>query len=204
MIGKRTLSTILMGVVLSLCASVVFAQTVAGNYYGNTQQPGNRLHNDIMFIAELGTSLDKAIVESIDDSITGPSRILGGEAKSVVAFDVPLSYEFYVQMVELNSLIDVTKTLIEKNKDKTLQIITMGVVLYPDFVQEVFDGAALTGVLPAEDILVAAIQAGADPSLISDATAAGLPIFVPVATLPLGAGIGAGGTGGGDTTVSSN
>ena len=105
-------------------------------------------------------------------------------------------------MVRVNSLIDVSKTLIEENPDRVIEVITLGVVLYPDFAQEVLDGAALTGVITPDDALIAALQAGADPASVSLATASGAEVAAPID--PIGPGVGAGGTGGGDTTASTN
>lgn len=200
---------LLRQVLLSLFIIVVaqntsIAQSLSGNFFGDKDQPGNRLHTNIAQISDTGIEMPKAIKTAIDNSLTDTDNTLNAKAKSAVAFDIDLANQFYEEMVEVNSLIDVTKVIIENNSDKTVHIITLGVILYPDFVQEVFDGAALTGEMTPEDILVAAIQAGADPSLISDATAAGDTQETAISILPLGAGIGAGGTGGGDTTASSN
>jgi hypothetical protein len=179
----------------------VSAQTAT--LYGDENQPGNRLHDQIMLIETAGTPRLQAIGKGIDDSMDEDSTILGGEAKSAVAFDEPHVNVFYVEMVESNSLIEVIKVLSETYPDKVVHTITLGVVLYPDYAQDVFDGAALAGVMSPEDILVAVIQAGADPSTVSDATAGGnLP--GPGTVPPIGPGIGGGGPGGGDTTASTN
>jgi hypothetical protein len=177
------------------------AQTT--NLYGDENQPGNRLHDQIMLIETAGTPRLQAIGTGINDSMDEDSTILGGEAKSAVAFDEPHTNAFYVEMVESNSLIEVIKVLSETYPDKVVHTITLGVVLYPDYAQDVFDGAALAGVMSSEDILVAVIQAGADPSTVSDATAGGnLPGAGSVP--PIGPGVGGGGPGGGDTTASTN
>jgi hypothetical protein len=193
--------------ILWLVAAVVTnlaAQTSGNHYFGDKDQPGNRLHIKIMELVDAGIVTHQAINDAINTSLTNIDNTLTGEAKSAVAFDLPLANQFYDEMVQVNSLIDVSKTLIELNNDKAVHIITLGIVLYPEFAQEVFDGAALTGVMDLNDILVAALQAGADPSRVSVATAAGFATLAPPAATPLGAGIGAGGTGGGDTTASTN
>lgn len=190
--------------VLVAMSAAVFAQSAGNNYFGDKDQPGNRLHSNIMSMVEAGKEPQTAINEAIDSSLTDDDNTLNGESKSAVAFDVPLANDFYAEMVNVNSLIDVTIDLISEHPDKAVHVITLGVVLYPDFVQEVFDGAALSGTMHPDDILIAALQAGADPSRVSAATAAGASVEPPVFALPLGAGIGAGGTGGGDTTASSN
>lgn len=182
-----------------------FAQTpAAGSLFGDDNQPGNRLHEIIAGKMANGEAKDAAIVSAIEISLTDADNSLDGESKSAVAFDIPLAEQFYVEMVDVNSLIEVTKVLIEENAGKAVHVITLGTVLYPDFAQEVFDGAALSGVMAPEDILVAVLQAGADPTTVSDATATVPGDGTNVAIAPLGAGIGAGGTGGGDTTASTN
>lgn len=196
-------SLLILSVALNV-ASISEAQTSGNNYFGDKEQPGNRLHANIIEIVNTGIVTRQAIQTAIDNSLTNTDNTLTGEAKSAVAFDLPIANQFYDEMVEKNSLIDVSKTLIELNSAKAVHIITLGIILYPDFAQEVFDGAALTGVMDPNDILVVALQAGADPALISVATATGSTTVAPPAATPLGAGIGAGGTGGGDTTASTN
>jgi hypothetical protein len=171
--------------------------------FGDKNQPGNQLHTSIIARVDAGISMRAAVQNTINKAISYNDRILNGKAKSAVAFDIGIANDFYDEMVEVNSLIDVTKTLIDTNPEKIVHIITLGVILYPEFAQEVYDGAALTGLMDPDDILVAALQAGADPSTVSASTAVG-ETSVPVAAVPIGGGIGAGGTGGGDTTVSSN
>jgi len=184
----------------------VFAQDgAAGSIFGNIDQPGMRLHTNIVAKVEAGVAVPNAIDEAVESSMTDNDNTLNGESKAAVAFDIPITMAFFTEMVDSNSLIEVTKVLIETNPDKAVHIITLGAVLYPDYAQEVFDGAALTGVMAPDDILVAVLQAGVDPTTVSDATAAGATAAAPATGIvPLGTGIGAGGTGGGDTTASTN
>jgi hypothetical protein len=172
------------------------------NLFGNSDQPGHKLHQRIVEQHLQGAEKDAAINNAILTSLGDEDTLLGGKAKGAVAFDIEHADDFYQHMSTNNSLVDVTKRLIEQSPEKVVHTITLGVALYPDHAQEIFDGAALTGVLPPEDILVAAIQAGADPSIVSDAPAAGDDISINVP--PVGAGVGAGGSGGGDTTASTN
>lgn len=185
----------------------VFAQDGAtSSLFGDNDQPGTRLQSNIMAKVDAGENVQQAVNEAIESSMTDTDSTLNGESKSAIAFDTQVANQFFTEMMAANSLIEVTKVLIETNPDKAVHIITLGAVLYPDFAQEVFDGAALTGVMSPEDVLVAVLQAGVDPTTVSDATAAGNATAAgPAATVvPLGAGIGAGGTGGGDTTASTN
>lgn len=182
--------------------SAVAQQINNASLYGDEVQPGNRLHDVVVQLMISGRTTPQAISGAIDLSMTEEDTTLTPDAKSAIAFNVLLSNDFYREMVVVNSLIDVTKTLIEENPGKVIEVITLGVVLYPDFAQEVLDGAALTGVITPDDALIAALQAGADPASVSLATAAGAAVSEPVD--PIGGGIGAGGTGGGDTTASTN
>jgi len=194
---------IICAVLLSLSSFSGLAQQVnITNLFGDEVQPGNRLHDVVIHLMDKGSTTPQAISGAIDQSMTENDTTLPPEAKSAVAFNVPLSNGFYREMVVVNSLIEVTKTLIEENPDRVIEVITLGVVLYPDFAQEALDGAALTGVINPDDALIAALQAGADPSTVSVATASGPSVPKPV--VPIGVGIGSGGSGGGDPTVSTN
>ncbi|MDT0584074.1 MULTISPECIES: hypothetical protein [Alteromonadaceae] len=183
-------------------ASVAAQDVATRSLFGDEVQPGNRLHENVIELVNSGNTSVQAIAMAIASSMTEEDTTLNPDAKSAIAFNVPLSNDFYREMIVVNSLIDVTKVLIEEYPAKVIEVITLGVVLYPDFAQEVLDGAALTGAITPENALVAALQAGADPSLVSTATAAGVISTGPIS--PVGIGIGAGGAGGGDTTVSSN
>jgi hypothetical protein len=194
---------LIIGVILlSFSAFSALAQPVnMVSLFGDEVQPGNRLHDVVVNLMDKGSTAPLAISDAIDSSMTQEDTTLPPEAKSAIAFNVSLSNAFYREMVVVNSLIEVTKTLIEENPDRVIEVITLGIVLYPDFAQEVLDGATLTGSINPDDAFIAALQAGADPSSISLSPARG-PAPEPIE--PVGVGIGSGGTGGGDTTASTN
>ena len=104
-------------------------------------------------------------------------------------------------MLLTNSLIESVKVLIEENSNLAANVVSIGTYLYPDFAQQVVNGAALSGSIEPNDALAIALASGADPSTVSTATAAS---GSPTPTSPIGSGIGGGGSGGGDTTASSN
>jgi hypothetical protein len=106
-------------------------------------------------------------------------------------------------MVTLNSVFEATKATIESAPESIVFIINLSIALYPDFAQEVINAAVMTGEMDSEQALLAAISAGADPTTVGEATAAGGPVLLALAA-PVGVGIGAGGTGGGDLTASTN
>jgi hypothetical protein len=193
---------ILCAVLLLLSAFSAIAQQVDNRYlFGDEIQPGSRLHDAVVQLMDNGSTALHAISGAIVQSMTEDDKTLPPDAKSAVAFNVPLSNEFYREMVVVNSLIEVTKTLIEERPDRVIEVITLGIVLYPDFVQEVLDGVAVTGIMTLDDAVIAALQAGANPSSVSLASASGL-VARPV--ILIGAGIGSGGADGGDKTASIN
>ncbi|PKI01717.1 hypothetical protein [Glaciecola sp. 33A] len=193
---------IICAVLFSFSAFAAFAQPInTVSLFGDEVQPGNRLHDVVVRLMDKGSTVPLAISGAIDSSMTQEDTTLPPEAKSAIAFNMSLSNAFYREMVVLNSLIEVTKSLIEENPDSVIEVITLGIVLYPDFAQEVLDGATLSGSINPDDAFIAVLQAGADPSSISLSPARG-PAPEPIE--PVGAGIGSGGTGGGDTTASTN
>lgn len=194
-------STLVFAVSMFAFVNTAHAElNVTGNLFGNEQQPGYRLHVDIAVHYNDGEPFP--IVRAIDAALEDDNTLLGVEAKQALAFNVEHANAFYHSMIENNSLIEVTKRLLEVSPNMVVHTITLAVILYPDYTQEIYEGASLTGILNNDDLLVVLSQAGADPYLISDATAADGPIAESVP--PLGAGIGAGGTGGGDITASTN
>ncbi len=197
--------TLLISMLLSFSLTVhSLAQTNGPNDLADNFQPGNRLHNNIEQLQNNGITKLTAIAAAIDTSLLTQNNTLTEDAKLVVAFDLAIANDFYAQMLALNSLIDVTKILVELHSEKIAHVITLGVVLYPETAQEVYDGAALTGLIKPDDILAAVLQAGADPSSVSASLVTSRNADMPAAGNPLGVGIGAGGTGGGDITASKN
>ena len=73
-------------------------------------------------------------------------------------------------------------------------------IFFPESADEIYGIASQMGMLSEDDALLAAINAGIDPTTLT-ATAAGAD---GNAVSPLGVGTGAAGAGGGDTTVSAN
>jgi hypothetical protein len=194
---------IICGLLLSWSAFSIATQQINVSLpFGDEAQPGTRLYEVVVQRMEQGRTTPQAISGAIDQSMTEEDTTLTPEAKSAVAFNIPLTNAFYKEMLVVNSLIEVTKTLIEENPERVIEVITLGVVLYPSFSQEVLDGAALTGVIIPSDALLAALQAGADPALVSISTASGEPIIDPID--PIGIGIGGDGGGGGGSTASTN
>lgn len=204
MISRQLLiSTLLMlGIMLSAATSAL-AQDTSKNNLPDEDQAGKKLQTNIMTLVNDGRPIREAVSTAIDDSLTEANNTLKSQTKAALALDIPLANQFYIEMIKSNSIFDVSKILIELNPSKAAHVITLGISLYPSFANEVFKGAALTGIIEPNDILVAALQAGADPNNIS-VTKALFSINITPIPKPIGAGIGAGGTGSGDTTISVN
>jgi hypothetical protein len=176
-------------------AQIVFTS----NLYGNDEQPGHRLHLEIISLLNRG---DQApIKNAIDTSLEDENSLLSSEAKKILGFDVLHANNFYAQMTKTNNLIEVTKHLLEAKPDMASHTIALVVVLYPDFTQEIYNGALLTGVLANEDLIAAFLDAGAKPKSLIKVSKVG-PSARDIK--PIGSGIGAGGTGSGDATASTN
>ncbi len=199
---------ILLVAVLSF-STTVSAQVTGANQgvlFGNTQQPGFKLHTAIVNLIADGELVDAASASVLDRALGENATMLSPTARRAILANSDVSLEFVKQMVEYNNLFDTTKSTIESYPDNAREVVVLGVALYPDFAQEIIEAAALTGEIESNEALIAALSAGADPTTVSSATAAGpgAGAIANAGVTPIGAGIGAGGTGGGDTTTSVN
>lgn len=204
MISRQLLISgiLIFGIVTSTVANTS-AQISGSNELNDQDQPGKRLQMSIMKLINAGIAIHEAVDTGIDNSLSETESTLNSKAKTAVTFDLPLANQFYLEMIQSNNLFDVSKILIELNPDKAEHVISLGVILYPEFVNEIFNGAALTGIINVHDIIAAAVQAGADPKNIYATDALYSTKISPTLT-PIGAGIGAGGSGAGDATASAN
>jgi len=170
--------------------------------FGDDKQPGRTIHLKIIELTTSGIALDDAVDQTIANVTREDDALLSGTARLVVGLNKGISANFMRNMVNFNKLTDTTKGSIETFPSDAANVIQLAVTLYPSFAQDVIDAAITTGEIEPNDALLAAIAAGADPTTVSSATAAGGN--VAVAGVPAGAGVGAGGAGGGDTTASTN
>lgn len=181
-------------------ANTVLAQVETA--YGNQSQPGTRVHEAIKALMENDETLLTSSVLVINQSLTDSDILRSDKATQVVPLDKLITLEFMRNMVTLNSVFEATKATIESAPESIVFIINLSIALYPDFAQEVINAAVMTGEMDSEQALLAAISAGADPTTVGEATAAGGPVLLALAA-PVGVGIGAGGTGGGDVNTAS-
>lgn len=176
--------------------------SITVSLYGNLNQSGTRLHQAINDLLLEGQTVETAILNAIDAAtINQGSDVLSPEALTTTQNHKPTTADFMSNMVEKNDLFAATKSSIEIKPKDINNIIDVSVVLYPDFAQEVINAAVLTGEIDSNSALLAAIAAGADPSTVSEATAAGGNVVS--AAQPLN-GIGGGGIGNEDISASNN
>jgi hypothetical protein len=170
--------------------------------YGNTKQSGHRVHQAIYDLVQQGNPVKASILQVINSAVANQDvNLLSPAALTSTKNHKSTVLAFMAQMVAANDLFPATKSSIEEKPDDVLNIIDAAVVLYPDFAQEVINAATLTGLIDPNEALLAAIAAGADPTTVSEATAAGGA--VTGAGQPFD-GLGGGGNGGGDASASSN
>jgi hypothetical protein len=170
--------------------------------YGNDQQPGHNLHTLILNNKSVNEDIDDAVESGILTVLEDDSTILPATSKSALAFNMDISNSFFIEMVDANNLTDVVKVMLELYPQNNPHVIHMSVVLYPDFVQDVCIASAMSSSIDQPDLITMIIQSGGDPSscIVTGTGASVNGNNIP----PLGPGIGAGGTGGGDSTVSTN
>lgn len=177
--------------------------------FGDPTQPGYQLQQQIIEQMEQGENFIEALSNVMNEAINPSRTILTDIAFTAVDNDFDLAVDFMQLMALTNDLSPVVMELMNLFPEFAEQNISLGVSLYPDYAQDVLNAAAQTATIDPDSALLAALDAGADPTTVSSAAAAGLAqplgvgIIAPTAA-PLGAGIGAGGIGGGDTTISAN
>lgn len=176
------------------------------SFYGTPDQPGYQIQVAIFNRVEQGFALEQAAQQTIKDIVDSNNIISDALAMAAIYERPSLAEAFVLQIAQSTQLLEATKLTMENNPGQLNSIIGLGVTLYPEFTRDIITAAALTGEVSEEDAILVAIAAGADPTLLALSTAAGsnVPGLASFSAVPLGSGIGAGGTGGGDTTASTN
>lgn len=191
--------------------SIIFAANLSAQsasmeskiLYGNAEQSGFRLHTLIDKTISNGMPKSEAIGFEVSKSIIDEDVTIDGNSKVAISTDIPLAYEFYEFMVVDNSLIDTVKHLMDEYPDKAVEIVYLAIYLYPSYSRDIYDGAFITGLISQENLITLFVETGYDPTLLVK-TSSGSSLVKGVPYTPVGAGNGAGGSGGGDTTASSN
>ncbi|MEP7704233.1 hypothetical protein [Paraglaciecola sp. 25GB23A] len=182
-------------------SNVIDDAIIKVSLYGNKDQSGTRVHQAVNDLLLQGTPVKAAILNVINSALANEgANLLSSAALNTTKNHKPTVLAFMTNMVAANDLFPATKLSIENKPEDVLNIINAGVVLYPDFAQEVINAAVMTGEIDPNEALLAAIAAGADPTTVSQATAAGGN--VAGAGQPFN-GLGGGGAGN-DTLSASN
>lgn len=196
----RSLIIICVMLISCRCAS---AQSNSNQVFGDLLQPGTNLNQEIIKIAGKGYSNKQAINFIINQSIADDTSILPIGLKTLLSNNLALAEMFFFELMETQSLVNSIKVLTESYPDKIEQVIRLATDLYPDYPQQIFDGVFITGLIPSEDIKSMLIKVGVSDDLIKPLSFIQIPAS-STKILPLGTGIGSGGTGAGDITVSTN
>lgn len=191
-------------------ANVIDDSIVTVSLYGNENQPGHRVHQAINDLVLQGTPVKASILNVIDNVIANEgASLISSTALNSTKNHRQTALAFMSNMVAANNLFPATKLSIENKPEDVTNIVNIAVLYYPDFAQEVINAAVITGEIAPNDALLAAIAAGADPTTVSEATAAGGSVAgaaggnITEAGLPLN-GLGGGGTGNEDPSASNN
>jgi hypothetical protein len=165
-----------MFIIVSLLtlSSVGAQQPSEDPLYGDPSQPGYTIHKLIITKFETDAVANDATEQVIQDVIQGKhTDISDNYVLALLANDMTLTSQFFHEIITSNSLIEVTKQLIQGSPEKYEHIIALAFSLYPDYQDDIFDGAVLSQVVENEDVIIAFIIAGADPSTVSLPTASG-------------------------------
>ncbi len=186
-----------------LTCSNGLSQELRNNFFGNPKQPGTQLNQAIFKITEKGYTDKQAITFSINEVISNANSKQTESIKQNLASDIPMSEMFFSEMMATSDLIYATKVVTESNPDKLVQAIRLTTSLYPDYVQEIYSAVLMTGLLPSQSIKNIFVEMGIDADSLNPLVSAQISNSA-IINPPLGVGIGSGGTGAGDITVSSN
>lgn len=195
-------SLILICILLISCRYGL-AHSSSNPVFGDPLQAGTGLNQEIIKIAGKGYSNKQAINFTINQFIADDSTTLPADLKTLLSSNLSLTEMFFFELMETQSLINAVKVLTESYPDEIEHVIRISTALYPDYVQLVFDGVLITGLIPSEDIKSILVKLGMSDESIQPMSFTHVPAS-SIRILPLGTGIGSGGTGAGDITVSTN
>ena len=177
--------------------ALLFSTLASGQ--SSSIQPGTQVRGLLINEVEAGKALDIA-----SDEISETVLSEGLFFKAAGFAYLEQNRESYVNMVELlneNATgFEIAIAGLDTMPDVPSQVVTIAMIFFPESADEIYSIASQMGVLSEDDALLAAINAGIDPTTLT-ATAAGAN---GNSVSPLGVGTGAAGAGGGDTTVSAN
>ncbi|MDO6567490.1 hypothetical protein Q4561_10515 [Alteromonas sp. 1_MG-2023] len=187
--------------IFSLVMSVLIAVSpVTIAQEGANSVPGLQIRSQLLTAIDNGTPADEA-------TVTVSNEVLAEGSVAVPAASLPYlqtnqpAFESMVGLLVNNATgFELAIAGFGALPEQPSDVVTIAMILFPEDANEIYNIALQTGVISAEDALLAAINAGIDTSTLT-ATAAGA---TGNNVSPLGVGTGAAGAGGGDTTVSAN
>lgn len=186
-------------IIVSIVFSAFFVFASLANAQDNSTSPGIQVRNLVLTQIEEGNT---PVVAASEVSETVLNEGLFFDAAGMVYLqDNKPSYKAMVELLNDNATgFELAIAGFGVLPDEAQKVVTIAIIFFPEDANEIYNIALQMQLLNEEDALLAAISAGIDPSTLT-ATAAG-DLGTPVS--PLGAGTGAAGAGGGDTTISAN
>ena len=161
--------------------------------------PGLQVRNLLVTEIEKGAAVEQAASE-ISQTVLNEGMFFDAAGLSYLS-ENQTAYRSMVALLNDNATgFEIAIAGFDELPEQQAQVVTIAILMFPEDANEIYNIALQMQVVNEEDALLAAINAGVDPSILTE-TAAGA---TGNTVTPLGAGTGAAGAGGGDTTISAN
>lgn len=190
---NRFIFSLVMSVLIAI-SPVAIAQESAGSV------PGLQIRNQLLTVIDNGTPAEEASVTVSNDVLANGSVAIPAESLPFLQTNQAAFESMVGLLVDNATGFELAIAGFGALPEQSSEVVTIAMIMFPEDANEIYNVALQTGVISAEDALLAAINAGIDTSTLT-ATAAGA---AGNDVSPLGVGTGAAGAGGGDTTVSAN
>jgi hypothetical protein len=146
-----------------------------------SQSSGTSIQQAINALISQGTASDASIMAVISQAIASQGVTLSPEALAAITKNKKVAIAFVTNLLATGNVSDATKLTIENSPADASSVVGISVALFPEQAQETMNAAVVTGEISSSDALLTAISAGADPTSVSEATAAGgTPAAAPV------------------------
>jgi hypothetical protein len=184
---------------LSLFVSALLLLSPISHAQESSVAPGTKVRGLLVSEVEAGKELSAASSE-VSSTVLSEGLYFDATGRTYLEQNRS-SYESMVTLLNENaSGFEITIAGLDTMPEIPAQVVTIAMIFFPESADEIYSIASQMGMLSEDDALLAAINAGIDPTTLT-ATAAGAN---GNDFSPLGVGTGAAGAGGGDTTVSAN
>ena len=190
---NRVIFSLVMSVLIAI-SPVAIAQESAGSV------PGLQIRSQLLTVSDNGTPAEEASVTVSNDVLANGSVAIPAESLPFLQTNQATFESMVGLLVDNATGFELAIAGFGALPEQSSEVVTIAMIMFPEDANEIYNVALQTGVISAEDALLAAINAGIDTSTLT-ATAAGA---AGNDVSPLGVGTGAAGAGGGDTTVSAN